>query len=139
MPEPRSPRRRRSFETANPSNVVELSASQLEQLADLIAERLTAPAPAVSPHVDTNTVARALGVSRGWVDAHRLELGGWPIGDGPKARWRVDLEQARGARAGLGSVRSQGSEASTGARSAPPAVRRPRRSPNRAPKVGSVL
>lgn len=76
-----------------------LTDDQLDVLADLVAERLSANA-APSPSgglVDAQTVAAALGVSRDWVYDHADQLGGVKVGDGDRPRWRFDLERARNA------------------------------------------
>jgi hypothetical protein len=72
--------------------VATITAEQLDELADLVAERLRAkPAPAL---VDAQTVADALGVHRDTVYDHAAELGGVKVGDGPRPRWRFDLQTA---------------------------------------------
>jgi len=45
---------------------------------------------------DAKQVARMVGVSVDWVYRHKDELGGFPIGDGPKPRlrFRMDLVEA---------------------------------------------
>jgi hypothetical protein len=43
--------------------------------------------------VDAACVAEHLGVSRGFVYAHAVELGARRLGSGPKARLRFDLEE----------------------------------------------
>lgn len=81
------------------SEFVRLAPDQLEQLADLIAARLRAPAPTSDAGclVDARTVAVALGTSSEWVRAHADELGVVRLGDGPRPRLRFDLDQARAA------------------------------------------
>ena len=76
-----------------------LSAEQVEQIAECVAELLSAnAAPAQTGGlVDAQTVAAALGVSRDWVYDHADQLGGVKVGDGQRPRWRFDLEQARTA------------------------------------------
>jgi hypothetical protein len=84
----------------------------LERLAELVADRLrdaladnlglsTWHSPASSAQarelVDVKTVAAALGVARSFVYEHAVALGGRKLGNGPKARWRFDLDQARQA------------------------------------------
>lgn len=66
----------------------------------------TALARALAPHladhggtagglVDAQAVADALGVSRSTVYDHAADLGGLRLGDGPRARLRFDLHDAR--------------------------------------------
>jgi hypothetical protein len=43
--------------------------------------------------VDAAVVAKMLGVRREWVYEHKHELGGRPVGDGPRPRWRFDLDE----------------------------------------------
>jgi hypothetical protein len=76
-----------------------LTAEQVEQIAERVAELLSANAtPAQAGGlVDAQTVADALGMSRDTVYEHAAELGGRRIGDGERPRWRFDLEQARNA------------------------------------------
>jgi hypothetical protein len=118
---------------------VTLSADQLEQLADLIAARLTGSAPTRGELVDAATVARALGITRQTVYAHGEQLGGRRIGEGPRAPWRFDLEAARAASGCCSSDESPAQSANANGASA----RRPRRAKgNRArgmPPAGSVL
>jgi|SRR5581483_4181235 len=45
--------------------------------------------------VDANELAKILGVHRDTVYTHKHLLGGIPIGDGKKPRWRFDPEHAR--------------------------------------------
>jgi hypothetical protein len=69
---------------------------QLAELARLIAVELRkAPAELV----DAATLAELLGVSRDYVYDHKEHLGGVKLGDGPRARWRFDVERARAAMA----------------------------------------
>lgn len=89
--------------------------------------------------VDAGTLAGLLGVSRGFVYAHRDELAAIRLGSGPKAPLRFDIEAAKRAmRCSIG----RGSQAQiayeNGGSDARPA-RRQRRLPDRLPKPGSVL
>lgn len=45
--------------------------------------------------VSAAEVAAALGLSRDYVYAHKSELGGVPLGDGPRPRWLFDLDEVR--------------------------------------------
>ncbi len=76
---------------------VELTAEQLELVAARVAALLQPAAPDVTPLVDAQKVATALGVSRDTIYAHAERLGGRRIGDGTRPRWRFDLERARAA------------------------------------------
>jgi DNA-binding CsgD family transcriptional regulator len=124
-------------------------------LAELIAERAAERAVEILCEsgggegrlVDAATVAAELGLTRATVYQHAERLGGRRIGDGPRARWRFDLDAARASGGRCGSDRSQAlataSEASAGGESeaAPRAAagRRARRLPNGLPPAGSVL
>jgi len=86
---------------------IELTPAQLDQLADRVAERLK-QVPTVQ-YVDAATLARQLGLSRDAVYAKAVALGGVQIGDGPRPRWRFDLDRALEAATGrLLSERSPG-------------------------------
>jgi hypothetical protein len=115
----------------------------LERIADLLAEyvpHVRRAAPTRGTLVDASTVADALGVSRDCVYAHAGELGGKRIGNGPRGRLRFDLDHALAAWTPCyAGNHSQGSNASTEAKSGAPPARARRRLPNRLPKPGSVL
>lgn len=73
-----------------------LTSEDIDELADAIADRLgdaseRLVAPAV---VDAATLASRLGVSSQWVRDHAEDLGGWRLGDGPKAPYRFDAHTA---------------------------------------------
>ncbi len=89
--------------------------------------------------VDARELAARLGVSRDYVYAHADELGAVRLGGDSKPRLRFDLEAAREAMSRYAGKHSQGSNASTGAKSVAPPVRRRGRLPNRLPEPGSVL
>jgi len=76
--------------------VVALDADSVEAVAQRVVELLR-PAPAGTALVDAATLATALGVSREAIYRHARELGGHRVGDGPRGRWRFDLEQALAA------------------------------------------
>lgn len=67
-----------------------LDPEQLEQLADLVAERVSLPA-ARSPLVGVREVAAYLAVDPSWVYAHAAELGARRLGSGPRAPLRFSL------------------------------------------------
>jgi hypothetical protein len=83
------------------TGVMRLAPDQLDELADLIAERLRDAEPAAQCLVDARAVGEAIGMTPAWVREHAAELGGRRLGDGPRPRWRFDLEQARTAGAAL--------------------------------------
>jgi hypothetical protein len=60
---------------------------------------------------DAHAVAAIVGRSAEWVRDHARELGGKPVGNGPRPRWTFDLEAARERGATLSS--SKGSQAAT--------------------------
>ncbi|HEY4096376.1 MAG TPA: hypothetical protein VGM33_12730 [Baekduia sp.] len=70
------------------------------EVARLVVEMLKAEglvAPVSRPRaelVDAATVATTLGVGRAWVYDHKTELGGRPLGNGTRPRWRFDLAVA---------------------------------------------
>ena len=89
--------------------------------------------------VDANELARLLGCSTSWVYANASELGAVRLGTGKRPRLRFDPGVARSASVCLSSGMSQTDPASVGAGSAPSPRPRRRRSPNGAPKPGSIL
>lgn len=127
----------------SPFTVV-LDAATVEAIVEATARRTVkllrseASAPPVRL-VDAAAVAAILGCSRQWVYANAEALGGRRLGDGPKPRLRFDPETAQSAGACLTGKQSQAPDASAHAGSRGSGARRPRRSPNGAPKVGSIL
>lgn len=89
--------------------------------------------------VDAQTVALALGISRQTVYSQAERLGGRRIGDGPRARWRFDLETARTAGVRLAGRQLSSENASADAASEGKRGRRRRRMPNGLPPAGSIL
>jgi hypothetical protein len=96
-----------------------------DRLADRIAERLELIAAAFAAVtrseqaelVDAAEIGRMLGKRREWVYRHREQLGGVPLGEGPRPRWgfapdlvRARLEQRNNEGATLGTT-SPGSTA----------------------------
>jgi len=78
-------------------SAVRLADDQLEQLADMIAERLAARSQHDAPAdglLDAGQLARKLGVSVSYVRAHASELGAIRIGTGPKPRVRFRADAA---------------------------------------------
>jgi hypothetical protein len=67
-----------------------------QRTAELVAERF-APGAAAGVLVDVKATAAALGVAPSFVYEHADELGAVRLGDGPRARLRFDIEQARQA------------------------------------------
>lgn len=109
-----------------------LEPDQLVELADLVAERLAGclgggarEASSSDGLVDAAAVARALGVGRDYVYRHAARLGGRRVGEGPRPRWRFDLEVAL-ARGASGSAGREHEGAQTGAATSIPRVRRRR-------------
>jgi hypothetical protein len=108
-----------------------LHPADLEQIADLVADRLaqrlgsSSPTPAL---VDVKALASLLGVSTDYVYEHARELGGLKLGDGPRAPWRFDVQAARDAMA------SRSPESPS-----PPPRRRRRRRPAKTPSGVPLL
>jgi hypothetical protein len=69
----------------------------VEQIAQRVVELLGAQAREPFRLLDTEAVARMLGVSEEWVRDHAAELGAVRIGDGPKGALRFDVARIRGA------------------------------------------
>lgn len=87
---------------------VVLSPESIEQIARRVVELLAGPnGDRPNALVDAQAVAEALGVDRGWVYEHAVELGGVRLGDGSRPRLRFDLEAARAAVACGAHRRSQ--------------------------------
>ena len=72
--------------------LVRLDAGQLEDLAELLAEKLP-KGPPMSPLVGVAEVAAYLSVDASWVYAHAAELGVRRLGSGPKAALGFSLEE----------------------------------------------
>lgn len=80
-------------------SALRLADDQLDELVERVAIRLSQiledrQQAAVPELVGPAELARLLGVSRSTVYEHKTELGGRPIGDGPRPRWRFDVDQA---------------------------------------------
>lgn len=93
----------------------------IDALAVAVAERLARPVDeAAVVAVDAATVATRIGASAAWVREHFRELGGWRLGEGPKAPYRFDLATAERAVRGFGresgSLEAQSSKRRTRAR-----------------------
>lgn len=74
---------------------VDLSPRAVEQVAARVAALLGERRPAAEPElISAGELARRLRVERPWVYRHRHLLGGLRIGEGPKAPWRFDYQQA---------------------------------------------
>ena len=82
-----------------------LTEDDCRRIADCLFERLEergavsvlkASGP-VETLVDAAELARELRVSRDFVYRNKRRLGGHPLSEGPKARWRFDVEKARAA------------------------------------------
>lgn len=73
------------------------TADFVDALADALADRLAqalGERKLAADVVDAATLAARLGVSAQWVRDHAGELGGWRMGDGPKAPYRFDARTA---------------------------------------------
>jgi hypothetical protein len=74
---------------------VELGPRSVERVAARVAELLEQRrVRAQDDLVCAGELARRLGVRRPWVYRRATALGGFRIGDGPKAEWRFDLLEA---------------------------------------------
>lgn len=73
------------------STPVQLAPESIEAIAQRVAELVRDP-EAVQ-FIDAIEVARRFGVSREWVYAHAEELGAVRLGDGPRPRWRFDVQK----------------------------------------------
>jgi hypothetical protein len=79
----------------SPPTELVLSADAIEQLAQRVAE-LVSDHVAVEPAlVDAEALARFLNVERSYVYQHATELGAVRLSDGPRARLRFDIAEAR--------------------------------------------
>jgi hypothetical protein len=122
-----------------------LEPEQLEQLADAIAERLRTPQPPATPAspnpplVDAATLARQLGVNRGFVYHHSAELGAIRLGKGEKAPVRFDPVAALDAMSRLSGKQSEAGIPNNGGQSQQQRSGGQRRLPSRQPKLGHVL
>ena len=87
--------RRRGLEARARSVAMDLTPQAVEQVAarvvQLLGDRDLRRAP---EYISAGELAKDLRVERPWVYRHRHLLGGWRIGDGPKARWRFDRQTA---------------------------------------------
>ncbi len=121
--------------------IVELTEAQLDDLADRIAARLTAPAP-VAQLVDAAQMARILGVERSTVYEHADELGALRLGqrgEGNHGGPRLRFDPQTALEAWTSRSRSERSDASTingSGPSVPATTRSRRRLPNGLPKPG---
>jgi hypothetical protein len=76
-----------------------MTTAELEQLADLVAERVLARLADVdtssrsSSLIDAHEAGRRLGRSATWVRRHADQLGAVRLGDGPRPRLAFDPEQ----------------------------------------------
>ena len=81
-----------------------LDPDDIEAVAARVAELLRDEPPATERLVDAATLARALGVERGWVYARARQLGAVRLGPGPRARLRFDAQRAAAAVRGIGAL-----------------------------------
>jgi hypothetical protein len=99
-----------------------ITEEQLEQLADLVATRLTAMQPAAKPMLTVAEIARTFKVSRAWVYENAARLGGVKLGPGDRAPLRFDPERVAQTLRPLPDL----ADASSSATSPPPAGSRRR-------------
>jgi hypothetical protein len=93
-----SPRRRGLGARAR-GVAMDLTPQAIEQVATRVVQLLGEREPQRAPEQMTaGELAHELRVERPWVYRHGHLLGGWRIGDGPKARWRFDRRTAVEAR-----------------------------------------
>jgi hypothetical protein len=93
-----SPRRRGLGARAR-GVAMDLTPQAVEQVAARVVALLGDREPQQAPeHLTAGELAHELRVERPWVYRHGHLLGGWRIGDGPKARWRFDRQTAVEAR-----------------------------------------
>lgn len=93
-----SPRRRGLGARAR-GVAMDLTPQAVEQVAARVVALLGEREPQRAPEQMTaGELAHELRVERPWVYRHGHLLGGWRIGDGPKAPWRFDRETAVEAR-----------------------------------------
>lgn len=78
----------RPAELTLPPEALELLA---QRVADLVSDRVAAG----SPLVDAEALAHFLNVERSYVYEHANELGAVRLGDGPRARLRFDVAEAK--------------------------------------------
>jgi hypothetical protein len=79
----------------SPPAELTLTADAIEQLAHRVAELVADRVAAGPPLVDAEALARLLKVERSYVYEHAVELGAIRLGDGPRARLRFDVAEAR--------------------------------------------
>src|SRR3954466_2074253 len=76
-------------------SAVRLDADDIEAVAARVVALLRDGTEGDRHYVDAATLARILGVRRGWVYSRARELGGVRLGDGPRAPLRFDIERVR--------------------------------------------
>jgi hypothetical protein len=79
----------------SPPTELVLSAEAIEQLAQRVAELVSERVAARPPLVDAETLACFLNVERSYVYEHAAQLGAVRLGDGPRARLRFDVVEAK--------------------------------------------
>ena len=78
----------------------------VDALADRIAAKWSGGAHDGSPEVvGAAALAKRIGASAQWVRDHAEELGGWRLGNGPKAPYRFDVDRAERSLRGSGPER----------------------------------
>lgn len=71
---------------------VQLGPESIEAIAQRVAELVRDPESV--QFIDAAEVAHRFGVRREWVYSHAEELGAVRLGDGPRPRWRFDVQKA---------------------------------------------
>lgn len=99
-----------------------LASAQLEELADLIADRLGGADAREERLVDVAELAGYLGVDASWVYAHADELGARRLGEGSRPRLRFSIREVDDRLSGCSAGRR-----SAGVDPAPAVASRPRR------------
>jgi hypothetical protein len=79
----------------SPPTELALTPETLEQLAQRVAELVVDRSAVGPPLVDAEALARFLNVERSYVYEHAAELGAVRLGDGPRARLRFDVAEAK--------------------------------------------
>ncbi len=81
------------------SERVYLAPEAIDAIAQRVVELLRdGPTPDRTRLLTAHELADLLGVDRGWVYEHREQLGGIPLGEGKRPRWRFNPDRALAAR-----------------------------------------
>lgn len=107
---------------ADPEHVALVADAVADRLAELLADRERAPAPAASATLTAAKVAERFGVSREFVYEHADELGAIRLGDGERPRLRFDAHRVYEALAARPAPTAQPAKASPRRRQPPSEV-----------------